>query len=132
MPKKKRVNSRQKGKRGEREAANFLRSIGFEDARRTQQYNGEGLGDVICEESLPRVHIEVKYGYRDIDLGTQVLSDACRQAEADCPTDCVSWVVLWRPRNVICWRLTFEIEGRIVTVHESIDEWLRQLNANPV
>jgi len=51
------VNSRQKGARGEREAAALLRSLGFE-ARRGQQYNGVEGQDVV--HSIPGVHIEVK------------------------------------------------------------------------
>ena len=51
------MNSRQKGARGEREAAALLRSLGFE-ARRGQQYNGVEGQDVV--HSIPGVHIEVK------------------------------------------------------------------------
>lgn len=52
------TNSREKGKRGEREFAAFLRSIGF-DARRTQQFSGDaGTADV--DSSIEGVHWEVK------------------------------------------------------------------------
>lgn len=52
------TNSREKGKRGEREFAAFLRSIGF-DARRTQQYAGDaGTADV--DSSIEGMHWEVK------------------------------------------------------------------------
>ncbi len=51
-------SSREKGKRGEREFAKALRSLGL-DARRTQQYAGtEGTSDV--SSSIPGVHWEVK------------------------------------------------------------------------
>jgi len=51
-------SSREKGKRGEREFAAFLRDLGLE-ARRTQQFSGkEGTADV--SSSLDGVHIEVK------------------------------------------------------------------------
>tara|TARA_R100001460_G_scaffold4876_1_gene13759 strand:- start:58 stop:477 length:420 start_codon:yes stop_codon:yes gene_type:complete len=50
--------SREKGKRGEREFAAFLRDLGLE-ARRTQQFSGtEGTADV--SSSLNGVHLEVK------------------------------------------------------------------------
>ena len=48
--------SREKGKRGEREFAALCRQFGFE-ARRGQQYSGEGGDDVA---GLPGFHIEVK------------------------------------------------------------------------
>lgn len=52
------MNSNQKGKRGERDAAKFLREHGFE-ARRGQQFSGGGDSpDVV--HSIPGVHIEVK------------------------------------------------------------------------
>lgn len=51
------MNSREKGKRGERELALFLREHGYE-ARRGQQYSGaNGDADV---EGLEGVHIECK------------------------------------------------------------------------
>ena len=51
------MNSREKGKRGELEAARLLREYGFE-ARRGQQFSGaNGDPDVI---GLPGIHLEVK------------------------------------------------------------------------
>ncbi len=51
------MNSRQKGKRGELEAAKVLKEYGY-DARRGQQYSGAtGDADVV---GLPGVHLEVK------------------------------------------------------------------------
>lgn len=50
------MNSREKGKRGEREFAGLCRDQGY-DARRGVQYNGLDGDDVI---GLPLVHIEVK------------------------------------------------------------------------
>ena len=51
------MNSRQKGKRGELEAARLLRDYGFE-ARRGQQFSGaNGDPDVV---GLPGIHLEVK------------------------------------------------------------------------
>lgn len=51
------MNSREKGKRGERELAEFLRGLGY-DTRRGQQYSGaNGDADVV---GLPGIHIECK------------------------------------------------------------------------
>jgi Holliday junction resolvase len=51
------INSKQKGKRGEREFAKLCRDHGY-DARRSQQYaGGVDSADVI---GLPGIHIEVK------------------------------------------------------------------------
>lgn len=51
------MNSRNKGKRGELELANLLKSYGY-DTRRGQQYSGiNGDADVV---GLPGVHIECK------------------------------------------------------------------------
>ena len=51
------MNSRNKGKRGELEAAHLLREYGY-GARRGQQFSGaNGDADVV---GLPGIHIEVK------------------------------------------------------------------------
>lgn len=51
------MNSREKGKRGELEAAHLLKKYGY-DARRSQQYAGiNNDADVV---GLPGIHIEVK------------------------------------------------------------------------
>lgn len=52
------MNSREKGKRAERQLAANLREYGY-DTRRGQQYNGaDGSADVV---GLPGVHIECKH-----------------------------------------------------------------------
>lgn len=52
-----RINSREKGSRGERELANILKEYGY-DARRGQQFSGaNGDADVV---GLPGIHIECK------------------------------------------------------------------------
>lgn len=51
------INSKQKGAKGEREFSNLCKEQGF-DTRRSQQYCGaNGDADVI---GLPNIHIEVK------------------------------------------------------------------------
>ena len=73
----KKINSKQKGARGEREFAQLLRDHGFE-ARRGQQYCGaNGDADVICD-SLPQFHFEVKR------TETLNLKNAILQSQADC------------------------------------------------
>lgn len=51
------INSKEKGKKGEREFATLCRKHGFENARRGQQYNGLDGQDVV---GLEGIHIEVK------------------------------------------------------------------------
>lgn len=54
------MNSRAKGCRGEREWRDILRSHGFTNARRGQQFaGGSDSPDVVCPE-LPDIHFEVK------------------------------------------------------------------------
>ena len=49
--------SREKGKRGEREASNFFKSYGYETRRGVQYHGGPDSPDVV---GLPDMHIEVK------------------------------------------------------------------------
>ena len=71
------MNSNQKGKRGEREAAQFLTSEGF-PARRGQQFaGGTDSPDVVCE-SLSGLHFEVKRTERGNPY------DWVSQAQRDC------------------------------------------------
>jgi len=55
------INGNRKGKAGERELCKALANATGLSYRRTQQYNGTGLSDVVCEE-LPELHIECKRG----------------------------------------------------------------------
>ena len=68
------MNSREKGKRGERQLASILKEYGY-DARRSQQYCGiNGDADVV---GLPHTHIEVKRVQR------LNLEDAMAQSKRD-------------------------------------------------
>ena len=51
------MNSREKGKRGEREVANILKEHGWDAHRGVQYKGGPDSPDVV---GLPHVHIEVK------------------------------------------------------------------------
>lgn len=54
----KKINSRQKGAAGEREAAKFLREEGYTESRRGQQFSGSnGDADVVGVDGL---HLEIK------------------------------------------------------------------------
>lgn len=68
------INSREKGKRGEREWASVCREEGFSGVRRGQQYSGIGGADCI---GLPGIHQEVKRTNR------LSLYDALGQAKRD-------------------------------------------------
>jgi hypothetical protein len=70
------MNSREKGKRGERAWRDELRAQGFQ-ARRGQQFSGSpDSPDVVCD-SLPWIHFEVKAVER------LNIEDAMEQARAD-------------------------------------------------
>lgn len=56
----KRINSKEKGKRFERELANIFKEYGYDDARRTAQYCGN-TGDASDVVGLPGIHIEAKH-----------------------------------------------------------------------
>lgn len=111
------TNSNRKGKRGEREAAHFLQRW-FPSARRTQQYNGDGLSDVVCDE-LPNLHIEVKYGYplTDFHEGSANWWKAVSQANRD--ADGKPWVILWRTSRSRWWRVTYLGVPGLCTVSEN-------------
>lgn len=80
------MNSKEKGKRGEREFARMLKDHGFTNCRRGQQYSGIEGRDVVGIDGL---HIEVK-------LREQLnVFDAVAQAEQDAMSGEVP-VVAWR------------------------------------
>ena len=89
------MNSRDKGKRGELEAAHALREYGY-DARRSQQYAGiNSDADVV---GLPRVHLEVKRVEKlNID---DALSQSIRDARAD------ELPVVMHRKNRSEWKIT--------------------------
>ena len=72
------VNSREKGKIGERLWRDQLKAAGFTNSRRGQQFSGsEDSPDVICDD-LPHLHFEVKYTQRPN------IEAALIQARGDC------------------------------------------------
>lgn len=118
------MNSKQKGNRGERLGRDYLKSLGFGDARRTQQYSGtEGPSDVVCPLSLPDLHIEVKFGTSNkgkrMDLGCEGLTEALDQAKRDAGQN--PWCVLWKPDRKP-WRLSWRnTDGITLTACGDLD-----------
>ena len=94
------MNSRNKGKVGEREFAALLRENGF-DARRGQQFSGSPESPDVVSDALAWLHVEVK---RVQNLN---LTDACVQATADAGGK--PWVVAHR-RNHAPWLITMRAE----------------------
>ena len=94
------MNSRTKGKVGEREFAALLREHGF-DARRGQQFAGGAESPDVVSEALAWLHVEVK---RVQNLN---LTDACVQAEGDSAGK--PWIVAHR-RNHAPWLITMRAE----------------------
>jgi hypothetical protein len=80
------INSRQKGARGERQFAQWLReNFNCPNAKRGQQYCGlAGNADVI--EGFPNTHAEVKF------VQALNVSKAMTQAIRDCKPGCIPYV----------------------------------------
>lgn len=96
------MNSRNKGKRGELEAAHLLKEYGY-DARRGQQYAGSnGDPDVV---GLPDIHLEVKRVEKlNIDEALQQSIRDARDAEVP--------VVMHR-KNRTEWKITMRFDDWI-------------------
>ena len=104
------MNSRDKGKRGELEAARILREHGYE-ARRSQQYAGiNNDADVV---GLPDIHIEVK---RVEKLN---IDEALQQSVRDAKDDEVP--VLMHRKNRTEWKITMLFDDWI----EMYEAWER-------
>lgn len=92
------INSREKGARGERELANYLKEQGY-DSRRGQQFSGaNGDPDVV---GLPGIHIECK---RVEKLN---LDAALEQSERDARAGEIPVVIHRKNRQT--WRITMEL-----------------------
>ena len=105
------INSKDKGRRGEREVAKILREAGFENARRGCQYSGvNGDPDVV---GLPGVHLEVKYRER-LDI-----YGAYEQSRADAKGMEIPWVV--HRKNGKPWLCTMSFEEAILLYRGLVD-----------
>ena len=93
------TNSKQKGKRGELEAARFFQKYGF-DARRSQQFAGmNGDADVV---GVPFLHLEIKRTEK-LNLDKAMEQSARDAREGEAPT------VVHR-KNKQEWRITMTLE----------------------
>jgi hypothetical protein len=100
------INSRDKGKRGERELAGILRGHGY-DTRRGQQYSGaNGDADVV---GLPGVHIEVKRVER-LNI-TDAMSQAIGDAKEKIPA-------VFHRKNNEAWLVTMRLDDWILLYRE--------------
>lgn len=88
------INQCSKGKRVEREIAQWLRENGYPSARRSQQFNGgEGLADIVADEpAIKEWHIESK-GTKLASLKRSQLLDWYDQVDRDCPENMNSVVI---------------------------------------
>ena len=95
----KKINSKDKGRRGERELSKKLERLGFR-TRRGQQYCGaNGDADVV---GIPGIHIECKRVERlNID-------NAMAQAVADAPED--EMPTVFHRKNGKGWLVTMRLE----------------------
>ena len=101
------MNSREKGKRGERELSSVLRSYGY-DCRRSVQYCGaNGDADVV---GLPDIHIECN---RVEHLN---LYDAMSQSRSDATLD--EYPVVMHRKNNSEWLVTMALEDWIEIYRE--------------
>lgn len=98
------VNSRNKGKVGEREIVNILKDHGY-DCRRSQQYCGYAEGGQADVIGLPHIHCEVKRVEKlNID---NAVSQACRDSkEGEIPT-------VFHRKNRKPWCVTMLLEDWI-------------------
>ena len=113
---KKSINSRNKGKVGEREFAEVLRTHGF-DARRGQQFAGGTDSPDVVSTALDWLHVEVK---RVEHLN---LAEACAQAKRDASGK--PWIVAHR-KNRGPWFITMAADelGRVLhKVAPFLDVW---------
>jgi Holliday junction resolvase len=102
------MNSREKGKRGERELAKVLKEYGY-DCRRTQQYAGgmEESADVV---GLPYIHIECKR------VQALNLDDAMNQAIRDSKGK--NMPTVFHRKNNQPWKVTMRLDDWIELYRE--------------
>ena len=98
------INSKNKGKRGEREFVQFCKKHGFTEARRGQQYSGVEGEDIV---GLPFIHIEVKFYGEKKDLNIQkALEQATKDANGKVPI-VASRVNFQRGWDIFMWTIDF-------------------------
>lgn len=100
------INSRNKGKKGERELANILKDYGY-DCRRGQQYNGLDGEDVV---GLDYIHIEVKR------VQALNLDEAMEQAKRDSKDN--QMPAVFHRKNNKKWKVTMDLDDWIQIYNE--------------
>jgi hypothetical protein len=113
---KKRINSRDKGKRGELELAAYLRDAGYAGAKRGQQFKGSPDSPDVA--GLPGHHVECKR-VEALQL-YPALAQACRDASA------VSIPLVVHRKNDQEWVAILKLDDYLSLVQER-DRLLRQL-----
>ena len=94
------TNSREKGKKGERQVCSIAKEEGY-NAYRSQQFSGhkeKGDPDIL---GLPHIHSEVKWR-QNINI-----QDALNQAKEDCSDGNIP--VVFHRRNNEDWKVTMDI-----------------------
>lgn len=109
--KKKKVNSIEKGKRGEREFAKLLRFHGFDNSHRGQQFNGKEGKDVVCP-AMPKVHLEIKNQEKTPLKNYEWIEQARRDAKDLLP-------IVAMTRNHHEWLIMMPFETWITIMKES-------------
>ena len=107
--------SKNKGKVGEREVAALIKEYGFE-ARRGQQYSGDGAPDVIHTMSVGTedIHIEVKR------TETFPLWAALAQAKEDAPPGNIP--VVFHRKNGKPWAVVLDAKDFLLIMKELTDD----------
>lgn len=105
-----RINSRNKGKIGERQLRDVFREAGFLKCRRGQQFSGEqGNPDVVIPE-IPSIHLEAKFCQNTAlyDWMSQASGDADKSARCPSPIPIVChrkkhspWLAILRIEDLI-------------------------------
>ena len=100
------INSKRKGAAGEREFSAFLRTHGFSEARRGQQYSGIEGEDVV---GLPGYHVEVKRVER-LNIH-DAMNQSIRDADNQIP-------IVAHRKNRTEWLVTMRAEDFLELVRE--------------
>ena len=112
------TNSKEKGKRGEREVARILRDHGY-DSHRTAQYCGN-TGDAADVVGIPGFHIEVKR------CETTKIWEWIHQAENDHKADTVPLVVFRRSHEQ--WQVALSLESFLELLQNRKTERLSEVD----
>ena len=104
------INSRDKGARGERELASKFREYGFVDAKRSQQYCGLGENSADITDALPNIHVECKR------VESLNIIKAMEQAKNDANRG--NFPTVFHRKNNQKWLVTMEMDDWILIYNE--------------